>query len=133
MHLIWKRPDGFRDALPEDFRRVALSNGTRLWLHRQELEWYPFQVSGDWGGQDETQKVNRLVNMLDAPDSEWQHFIVHYYDDVLEDRATESAVETICSWIDDLKGTSRGNTWEQEIVTCALNDVQTRLRNVTKT
>lgn len=130
MHLIWKRPDGFHDAQPEDFRRVALSNGAQLWLHRQELEWYPFQVSGDWRGQEQTRKLNQLVNLLDAPESEWQHYIDHYFDDDMDDRSPESAVNALCGWIDELKSTARGNTWEMEIVACALNDIQTRLNAV---
>ena len=71
MHIIWKRPDGFLEALPEDFRRVTLSSGARLWLHQSDVEWYPFQVSGDWAGQEQTTKLNALVNLIDANEALW--------------------------------------------------------------
>jgi hypothetical protein len=127
MHVIWKRPDGFQNAVPEDFRRVALSNGAQLWLHRHELDWYPFQVSGDWTGQEQTKRLNRLVNLLDSPDSAWRHFLEHYYDDEMGEGTVSSAVQGISTWMDDLKSHIRGNTWEMEIINCALADIRKKL------
>ena len=45
MHIIWKRPDGFQNSIPDDFERVQLSNGSQLWLHKTEKDWYPFHAS----------------------------------------------------------------------------------------
>jgi hypothetical protein len=132
MHIIWKRPDGFQNAQPEDFRRVPLSNGAQLWLHRHELDWYPFQVSGDWAGQDQTIRLNRLVNLVDATDSAWIKFLEHYHDDELgeQELSSRAACDAILQWVGDLKASAKGNTWEIEIVTCALGDVQTRVQKL---
>jgi hypothetical protein len=127
MHVIWKRPDGFQNAVPEDFKRAALSNGAQLWLHRSETDWYPFQVSGDWTGQEQTKRLNKLVNLLDAPESAWVRFLEHYYDDEIGDNNVSAAVKGISTWVDELKTHIRGNTWETEIINCALNDIKERI------
>ena len=129
MHIIWKRPDGFQNAHPEDFRRVPLSNGAQLWLHRHELDWYPFQVSGDWAGQEQTVRLNRLVNLVDATDAAWRNFLEHYNDDELapENATPAAACDALSRWLEELKDVVKGNTWEAEIMCCALGDVQTRL------
>ncbi len=131
MHIIWKRPDGFQNALPQDFRRVSLSNGAHLWLHRHELEWYPFQVSGDWSGQLDTKRLNRLVNMIDASRAAWQSYLEHSFDDELGNRANSSlpsiAFENL-EWLKIFERAIKGNTWEIEIVRCALNDVMEKVK-----
>ncbi len=131
MHVIWKRPDGFQNALPEDFRRIALSNGTHLWLHRHELDWYPFQVSGDWEGQDQTKRLNRLVNMLDAPQTFWRSFLEQLSDDDLdlkEGQSFPAVAISIISWVSELESSAKGHTWEVEIVRCALHDILEKLK-----
>lgn len=132
MHIIWKRPDGFQNAHPEDFRRVPLSNGAQLWLHRHELDWYPFQVSGDWAGQEQTVRLNRLVNLVDATDAAWRNFLEHYGDDELspENATPAAACEALSSWLEELKNVAKGTTWETEIMRCALGDVQARLERM---
>lgn len=128
MHIIWKRPDGFQNAVPEDFRRVQLSNGAQLWLHRHELDWYPFQVSGDWAGQDQTARLNRLVNLLDAPESSWTGFLEHFHDDDLgKGGDLVAAARSLREWLEELKSSVKGNTWEVEIIQCAFTDLQTRV------
>ena len=128
MHIIWKRPDGFQNAVPEDFRRVPLSNGAQLWLHRHELDWYPFQVSGDWAGQDQTMRLNRLVNLIDATEGAWRNFLEHFHDDDLSPAAgIPQAAQSLDKWLDDLKSAIKGNTWEVEIMICAFSDLQKRL------
>ena len=149
MHVIWKRPDGFLNAQPEEFRRVSLSSGAQLWLHRSDFEWYPFQVSGDWAGQDETMRLNRMVNLLDKDDAEWLRFLEKESDTSVAASAAASAVSTppvaatavsaptnlgspnsLLEWIDSLKAVVKGNTWEAEIMTNALTDVQSRIRKL---
>lgn len=129
MHIIWKRPDGFQNAHPEDFRRVPLSNGAQLWLHRHELDWYPFQVSGDWAGQDQTVRLNRLVNLVDATDAAWINFLEHYHDDELtqQEHSVQAACDALVHWIECLKEAVKGTTWELDIVRCALEDVRARV------
>lgn len=131
MHLIWKRPDGFQNALPEDFRRVALSNGAQLWLHRYERDWYPFQVSGDWSGQLDTKHLNQLVNMIDASSAAWKSFLEHSLDDEIGNRANStlsSIAKEKLEWLQTFSITIKGNTWEVEIVRCALHDVMEKLK-----
>lgn len=131
MHVIWKRPDGFQNALPDDFRRIALSNGAHLWLHRHELDWYPFQVSGDWEGQDQTKRLNRLVNMLDAPQSSWKTYLEQISDDNFEIKEGQTFIEitkSLISWVAELEQSAKGHTWEIEIVRCALHDVLNNLQ-----
>lgn len=132
MHVIWKRPDGFQNALPDDFRRIALSNGTHLWLHRHELDWYPFQVSGDWEGQDQTKRLNRLVNMLDAPLNSWKSYLEQLSDNELDEKKGQSSLEiakNLIVWLKELEQSAKGHTWEIEIVRCALRDILDKLKN----
>ncbi|APJ03827.1 hypothetical protein [Silvanigrella aquatica] len=131
MHVIWKRPDGFQNALPDDFRRIALSNGAHLWLHRHELDWYPFQVSGDWEGQEQTKRLNRLVNLLDAPLVSWKSYLEQLSDDDLniqEDQSFPAVAQSLSEWVNTLERYAKGHTWEVEIVRCALHDVLEKLK-----
>jgi hypothetical protein len=130
MHIIWKRPDGFQNALPEDFRRIELSNGAHLWVHRHELDWYPFQVSGDWLGQQQTTRLNRLVNLLESSDAAWRNFLEHYYDDELKEPDLKTTAEHLTKWLDELKSSAKGETWEVHIIQCALADIHKRLSDI---
>ena len=123
MHVIWKRPDGFQNAMPEDFRRVTLSNGTQLWLHRHEKEWYPFQVSGDWSGQLDTKRLNQLVNMIDASDECWKSFLKLSLDNEIENSCLNMIARKNFDWLKTFEKAIKGDTWEIEIVRCALQDV----------
>lgn len=127
MHIIWKRPDGFQNAQPTDFRRVELSNGAQLWLHATEKDWYPFQVSGDWSGQEHTKRLNRLVNVLGHESIPWEEFLNRVTPHTEPLSLAELAQNSI-HWIEGLKSSLRGDTWEIEIIDCALNDVTLRLR-----
>ena len=131
MHIIWKRPDGFQNANPEDFRKLTLSNGSGLWLHKQELDWYPFQFSGDWEGQEETKKLNRLVNLLDAPHSDWERYVQSLLDNNFsEDNSLGQLVNSLQSWLEESKANIKGNTWEQDIMKVAFGDIQTKLKGL---
>lgn len=124
MHIIWKRPDGFQNSLPDDFERVQLSNGAQLWLHKTEKDWFPFQVSGDWAGQTETQQLNKLINSIGLSDEAWNQIVADLND------GTESQAEyasKLVQWIDGLMPAAKGQTWELEIVHCALKDVKDKL------
>ena len=129
MHIIWKRPDGFQNSIPDDFRRLGLSNGSHLWLHKHELDWYPFQVSGDWRGQIETQRINRLVNLLDAADKDWEGYLHTLKDNdftATDDLPTISS--KIIKWVEEVSQHAKGNTWEVEIMKCAFHDISERLK-----
>ena len=129
-HVIWKRPDGFQNACPEDFRRIGLSNGAQLWLHRHEVDWYPFQVSGDWSGEQDTKKLNRLINMLDATKTAWKSVIEHMCDDELDEasgRSLSEVAKTNVLWLQNMQNMVRGDSWEIEIIRCALGDIIQKL------
>lgn len=131
MHVIWKRPDGFQNAQPNDFKRVSLSNGAHLWLHKHEQDWYPFQVNGDWEGQEQTKKLNYLVNMLDSPAQTWNDYLKHILDDVLESKENStlaSVAQNTINWLDAFKDCAKGHTWEVEIISCALHDIESKLK-----
>ena len=131
MHVIWKRPDGFQNALPKDFRRVELSNGAHLWLHQHEIDWYPFQVSGDWSGQNDTKRLNQLVNLLDADSAVLKLFLEQSAANKMEDNKNQSVEETAyesLTWIKMMEKLIKGNTWEIEIIRCALMDIENKLQ-----
>jgi hypothetical protein len=127
MHIIWKRPDGFQNAQPEDFRRVALSNGAHLWIHRLEKDWYPFQVNGDWEGQQQTARLNRLINLLGSDQQDWRNFLEHCNDDDLKEESLPAAAAHLMAWVDEIKTAVKGETWEVHIMQCAFEDVRQRL------
>lgn len=130
MHVIWKRPDGFQNALPQDFRRVGLSDGTHIWLHVHDSDWYPFQVSGDWSAQEDTKKLNQLTHLLDADEGQWKEYL-----EKMRDRDFSQQSEVSCAliaketlvWLRKIEQGIRGNTWEVEIIRCALSDIRSKL------
>jgi hypothetical protein len=134
LHLIWKRPDGFLGAMPEDFRKIPLSNGSQIWLHCKEQDWYPFQVNGDWASQEDTVKLNRLVNLLDSEESVFERLLERMYDDSVteklaqKDRSVPNFRSEIKEWLFSLLGACKGNTWEVEIMKCALSDVIAKIK-----
>lgn len=130
MHIIWKRPDGFQNAQPEDFKRIQLSNGAHLWVHRTELDWYPFQVSGDWKGQHLTNRLNRLVNLLDASPAEWINFLEHYQDDEVKESSLKATATLLLQWVSELDKAIKGETWEADIMSCALHDIASHLKDI---
>lgn len=136
MSIIWKRPDGTQNANPEDFRYVQLSSGDKIWVHKESLHksehaWYPFQLGGDWSREEETKRLNRFVNMLDAPDESWQSLLMHINDDDMDPQGRLDISETARSnyqWVESLEKEAVSNTWEINIVRCALKDIKTRLK-----
>ena len=132
MHIIWKRPDGFQNALPNDFRRIQLSSGAQLWLHLKETDWYPFQVNGDWSQEEDTKKLNKLINLLDTPDKSWSNFLEKQIENKIGPKGEMTnafVAEEFHQWIVELQQKVKGTTWELEIVKCALLDVAVRLKS----
>ncbi len=128
MHLIWKRPDGYESAKPEDFKRLKLTNGGQIWLHCRDTKWYPFQVSGDWQGSDATEKINTLVNLLDAPANQMRRYLETLMDESHSpDSTLQKTVEELVSWLKVLKLKLKGDAWELEILNGTLNDIEHHL------
>ena len=78
MKVIWKRPDGSRNASPSDYRVITLESGANIWLHKTNTEWYPFRLSGDWAKEEGTNKLNVLINLLGNDDADWADHICEY-------------------------------------------------------
>ena len=123
MHVIWKRPDGFHGADPSDFMVVELSSSSKLWLHKKDSVWFPFRIAGGWQEQESTQRLNLLVNLLRKPEQDWVDALLKIYDDSMGDDPNKF-VDDIQSWLIDLKGHLKGDTWEMEIMAQALADVE---------
>ena len=73
----------------------------------------------------------RLVNLLDASFDAWKSFINQDCGDDLSPQATpEKHSKGLVEWLESLKSCLRGNTWEVDIMTCALSDAQKRLNDL---
>jgi hypothetical protein len=126
MHVVWKRPDGFHGAEPNDFRPVDVSGKARLWLHKSDHEWYPFRIAGGWQEQEATQRLNAFVNLIGKPMSHWVDRLVTEIHNSMVDDPQLFFTETI-KWLSSLKGALKGDTWEVEIMAQTIAEVEHRL------
>lgn len=129
MHVTWKRPDGYHGAQPSDFRILEIGGKSKIWLHKSDSEWFPFQVRGDWKASEDTQRLNQLVNLLGEDESQW----IKTLGKIFHNNMTEEAgafIETQLKWIGELKGVLKGDTWEVEIMDHALSEIEARLGSV---
>ncbi len=127
MKVVWKRPDGFHGASPSDYHVIELDGHSKIWLHRTNHEWFPFRVSGDWGEEESTRRLNRLVNLIGTQPNNW----VKYIEDSFGNSKADSVgvfVSDISNWIDHLKANLKGDTWEIDIMTKALSLVVENLK-----
>ncbi len=115
MKVIWKRPDGFHEALPTDYVVVEVSENSRIWLHKQDQENYPFRVSGGWQDETATQKLNRLVNLIPKSAKEWTAYLTELFNHSSTDNA-KNFLKHEQDWLDELAKNLKGDTWELEIM-----------------
>lgn len=123
MFVIWKRPDGFHGAKPEDFKVVELSNNSRLWLHKTEKKWYPFQVSGGWQDEDQTTRLNGLANLIGTPSANWTEYLVNDFHASLRDNPIDY-YEDLESWLFHISRNLKGDKWEQDFMEQAMQEIQ---------
>jgi hypothetical protein len=130
MNVVWKRPDGFHNALPEDFVVVTVGSHTNIWLHKKDKERYPFRISGGWEEEAATCKLNNLVNLLSAKDSTaWvKHLTDSFHHSMIDD--PEDYMNETFAWIADLKKFLKGDSWEIEIMGQALDLVVKNLNEI---
>ena len=115
MNVIWKRPDGYHGAQPTDFRVMPIGENYSLWLHRSNKQTFPFRVSGGWEEEEQTRRLNGLVNMLDASEKDWNQFLDAEFDKTMhETRAAFFA--DLKNWLGKLKSEFKGGSWEMEIM-----------------
>lgn len=127
MKVIWKRPDGFHEAVPSDYRVFEVSETCKIWLHKDDHENYPFRVSGGWQDEKATHKLNRLVNLMPQENSPW----LEYLKECLDDSPAETPAAFIkkeLMWIDTLLANLKGDTWEVEIMTEALERLKSKMQ-----
>lgn len=127
MHVIWKRPDGYLSASPQDFRVVEIGKSGRLWLHRTDREWFPFQVSGGWQDAESTQRLNQLVNLFGIDDKDGLLILNKLLDHSrVED--LKNFIEEEINWIATLKPSLKGDTWEVEILANVFDELTKKLK-----
>lgn len=125
MHVIWKRPDGFHGASPTDFKVIEIAGQSRIWLHKSDKEWFPFQVSGGWQESENTKKLNGLVNTLPEDTTAWVTHLLDTFHDTLAESA-EGFLKEQLQWLNDLKLHLKGDKWETEIMTTIISELEAR-------
>ncbi|MCX6116959.1 MAG: hypothetical protein NT027_05420 [Proteobacteria bacterium] len=128
MNVIWKRPDGYHGAEPKDFVIVEVAGKSRLWLHKSDVKWYPFRISGGWQEQEATQRLNSLVNLIGKPMSYWSKQLLADHSHSMTDDPKKFFSETL-DWLQSLKTVLKGDTWEVEIMANAIDEVEARLKD----
>lgn len=131
MHVVWKRPDGFHGASPDDFEIVSLANQTTFWLHKSDNEWYPLRVSGGWQEQESTKRLNSLVNLISKPSSTWLECTISIFHNSMIDEP-DKFYRDLTSWIADLRNHLKGDTWEIDIMAQALSEIKENLLKIEK-
>ena len=126
MHVIWKRPDGFHGATPADFFVTELDGHSRIWLHKTDRDQYPFRISGGWEERGTTKRLNGLVNLLPEPKEKWVAHLIADFGHSPMDSALEY-IDCIHGWLVDLKQHLKGDTWEVEIMSRAIDCTEKRL------
>jgi len=125
MNVIWKRPDGYHDAEPTDFRLLPIGSHFNLWVHKTDSTTFPFRVAGGWEEEAQTTRLNMLVNLLDQADDQWNSFIDAEVDQSMNPR--DAYVKETVEWLTSLKSSFKGGGWEVEIMGKAFDAIITRL------
>ena len=129
MHVIWKRPDGYLGASPEDFLVVELDGHSRIWLHKRDKEQYPFRVSGGWEEDDASRRLNHLVNLLALDPAGQVEDLKGHYSDSMEDDPARYLDETR-KWLKGLISKVSGDNWEMVILRQALEVTVSKLEEI---
>ena len=129
MHVIWKRPDGYLGASPEDFLVVELDGHSRIWLHKRDKEQYPFRVSGGWEEDEASRRLNHLVNLLALRPADRVEDLMGHYSDSMEDDPARYMDETL-KWLKGLISRVSGDNWEMVILRQALEVTASKLSEI---
>lgn len=123
MKVIWKRPDGFLESEPNDFTVFEMPSKSKLWLHKTDRENFPFRISGGWQDEESTRKLNHLVNLLTEPSERWTFWLERDFDDSKVE-GTVSYIDSVRTWLSSVKENLKGDTWELEIMSEALGEIE---------
>lgn len=126
MKVVWKRPDGFLESVPNDFTVFEMPSKSKLWLHKRDHENFPFRISGGWQDEESTRKLNALVNLLVQPERSWE---VWFDEDFANSKLETTTLhrEALREWLKTVKDNLKGDTWELEIMTEALEEIEKRV------
>jgi len=131
MFVVWKRPDGFHGAEPKDFKVVDIGGNARIWLHKKDIEWFPFRISGGWQEQEATQRLNQFVNLIGEPSSHWIKRLTHEFHHAMQSDPKKFFSETL-DWLDGLLSKLKGDTWEVEIMAHVIREIIVRVKDAEK-
>ena len=122
MRVIWRRPDGYREARPLDFYVVTIGEGYSLWLHKSDIENFPFRISGDWQDEDGSQVLNRLTNLISKPTLIWQTNLEELFRHSHFDSPADF-LKDLLSWLHRLQSHAKGDGWEIRIIEAAIDAI----------
>ena len=126
MKVVWKRPDGFLGSDPSDFIIYEMPSKAKLWLHKTDHENFPFRISGGWQDEESTRKLNLLVNLLNQSELSWKEWLENgFFDSKLE--KSELYVDSLKLWLGSVKENLKGDTWEKEIMSEALHEIEEKV------
>ena len=126
VNVIWKRPDGFHGATPDDFIAVKVGGHSSLWLHKEDKKSFPFRISGGWEEEDASGKLNGLINLLACDKDEWLKHLRESYHHSLKDDPQQYMQETR-EWLTELQNHLKGDSWEVEIMQQAFSTIVSHL------
>ncbi len=127
MFVIWRRPDGFHGAKPEDFRVIEVEHDVRLWLHKDDQLWFPFQISGGWQDEEQTKKLNKFVNLMNHSENNWSDALGQLYHETMNDDP-KLFLDELDGWLDQLIKNPKGDKWEKEIIEKTISFVQKNIQ-----
>lgn len=126
MHVIWKRPDGYLKAEPDDYQSVQIGDDVKIWLHQQDYENFPFRVSGDWQDENLTRRLNFFVNAFKEPDQNWLEMMVDDFEKSKFSNPQEYA-DDLDEWIHQLAALAKGDQWELYVIGKVLDELKNGL------
>ncbi len=129
MNVVWKRPDGFHGATPQDFLVVDLGSHSNLWLHKRDKDTFPFRISGGWEEKDGSTKLNNLINLIGSTNKQWVEHLAHTFSHSMKDEP-EAFLNELVQWVQAIKGHLKGDKWEVEIMGEAVDTVAKKLEEV---
>lgn len=131
MKVVWKRPDGYHGASPDDYAVVELSAATKLWLHKKDRENFPFRVSGGWQDEAASRKLNRMINLLTGNSADWIAFLSEVFDNERTEN-TELFLSHQLEWLDTLDKNLKGDNWEVEIMHVTIAELRKRINEISQ-
>lgn len=125
LKVIWKRPDGFHGAEPSDYYSVELGH-SKIWLHKQDRDEFPFRISGGWEEQEASKKLNNLINLMGDHQEKLVAFLIESYSHSTQDDPSKF-IEDLQRWVLQLHDALKGDTWEVDVMAAALTSLKERL------